>query len=163
MDDGPPTYRARLRLEGLVLAGCGLLGSAVLLIAVDGARRHPLSTLVQLVVVLGLLAVFGPLSVRRSLARSEPVDPARPPTGEPTPLWQLPLIVIVLAGIFPLAGAGTDNCLRVTGGCALVGLAQAVLLERLVARAEAREGQRYVRMPGSRIGRGTRLGRLPAG
>lgn len=47
-----------------------------------------------------------------------------------------------------------------TGGCLLVGLAQAVLLERVVAARERREDMRFVRLPGSRIVRGTRLGRL---
>ena len=50
-----------------------------------------------------------------------------------------------------------DAGLRVTGGCMLVGLAQAVLLERLVAADERRRGRRYVRMPGSSL-LGTKLG-----
>jgi len=86
---------------------------------------------------------------------------------EPTPLWQLPLIVAGLSAAVALPRwtdlpgsrlAGYDAALRVTAGCLLVGLAQAVLLERVVARAEARHGWRYVRIPGSRLVRGTRLG-----
>ena len=52
-----------------------------------------------------------------------------------------------------------DAGLRVTGGCVLVGLMQSPLMARLVAREERRSGRRFVRLPGSRIGRGTRLGR----
>jgi hypothetical protein len=37
-----------------------------------------------------------------------------------------------------------------------------VVIERVVAGRERRNGARYVRLPGSRILRGTRLGRLPA-
>ena len=51
-----------------------------------------------------------------------------------------------------------DAGLRVTGGCVLVGLMQCALMAPLVAREERRSGRRFVRLPGSRIGRGTRLG-----
>ena len=80
-----------------------------------------------------------PRSVRRALASSRPVGVGQVGTGEPTPLWQLPVIV---AGLTGLAGglAGWDAGVRVTGGCLLVGLAQAVLLERLVAARERRTG-----------------------
>jgi hypothetical protein len=44
----------------------------------------------------------------------------------------------------------------------MVGVVQAVLLERLVAADERRTGRSYLRMPGSRLGRGTRLGWRPA-
>jgi len=47
---------------------------------------------------------------------------------------------------------------RVTGGCMLVGLMQAGVMARLVASDERRRGRRYVRLPGSRILRGTKLG-----
>jgi len=50
-----------------------------------------------------------------------------------------------------------DAALRVTGGCLLVGLMQAALMARLVAADERRRGRRYVRLPGSRILRGTKL------
>jgi pyruvate/2-oxoglutarate dehydrogenase complex dihydrolipoamide acyltransferase (E2) component len=84
-----------------------------------------------------------------------------PATGEPTPLWHLPLVVAALAAPLLLAGAA-DAALRVAGGSALVGAAQAVLLARIVADHERRAGRVFVRLPGSRILRGTRLGWAPA-
>lgn len=113
----------------------------------------------QLAVVLVLLTVLGPPAARRALGRADPAPVPDAGSGEPTPLWQLPLIVLVLTLPFGLLGAW-DAALRVTGGCLLVGLTQAVLLERVVAARERREGARFVRLPGSRIVRGTRLGKL---
>ena len=159
-----PTYRERLRAEGLVLAGAGALASAVLLIAVAAASDRAASTLGQLAFVTLLLAVFGPLSARRALAGARPVQPGEQLTGEPTPLWVPPLVLVVLATPFVVAGelgvggAGWDAGLRVTGGCLLVGLAQGVLMERLVAADERRSGRSYIRVPGSSATRGTRLG-----
>ena len=126
---------------------------------VPAARENRASTLAQLAVVLVLLAVLGPLGARRAMGRADPTPARDAGGGEPTPLWQLPLIVAVLALPFGLLGSW-DAALRVTGGGLLVGLAQAVLLERVVAARERREGTRFVRLPGSRIVRGTRLGRL---
>ena len=52
-----------------------------------------------------------------------------------------------------------DAGLRVTAGSACwLGLTQAGLMAPLVAREERRSGRRFVRLPGSRLGRGTRLG-----
>jgi len=153
----PPTYRHRLRVEGATLAGCGAIGTVVLLVGVDQSRRGPVSTIGQLVVVGLLLGWFGPRSVGRAIARSEPCGVGQLGSGEPTPLWQLPAIVGILAGVLGVLG-GWDAGLRVTGGCLLVGLAQAVLLERLVATRESVLERRYYRLPGSRILRGTRLG-----
>jgi hypothetical protein len=154
-----PSYRERLRAEGLVLAGSGVLGSVALLVFMtDEATEGPWSTIGQLAVVAGLLGWFAPRSVRKWMERSEPVS-GDVGSGEPTPLWHLPLIVAALSGVFAAAGAW-DAALRVTGGCVLVGLAQAVLMERIVAADEARRGRRYVRLPGSRILKGTLLGRL---
>jgi len=70
------------------------------------------------------------------------------------------VIVAVLTLGFGLL-AGWDAGLRIGGGCVIVGLAQAVLFERLVATEEANRGRRYFRVPGSRIF-STRLGSLPA-
>ncbi len=153
----PPalTYRARLRTEGLALAACGAVGSTALLLADARTTQNARSTVVQLAVVLVLLAVLGPLSVRAAIARSQSGNDAAT-TGEPTPLWHLPLVVAVLA--VPLAALGAwDAALRVTGGCVLVGLAQALLLAGIVGSDERRTGRTYVRAPGSRIVRGTRL------
>lgn len=157
-----PTYRERLRVEGYTLAACGIAGSAALLVfRTEQATRGPLSTVVQLAVVGALLAWLGPRSARRSMEASDEVAPGAEGSGEPTPLWHLPLIVVGLAAIF--APVGWDAALRITGGCTLVGLAQAVLLERVVARDEERRGRVYFRRPGSRILRGTRLGHRSRG
>lgn len=160
----PPTYRERLRLEGLVLASAGALGSALLLIAVPAASERSSSTIGQLAGVVLLLALLAPLAARRALAPARPIEPGERLTGQPTALWIPPLVMVVLATPFIVAGelgvaaAGWDAGLRVTGGCLLVGLAQALVVERIVARDEARTGRTYVRLPGSSASRGTTLG-----
>ena len=77
--------------------------------------------------------------------------------GEPTPLWH---IIAIVVGLTLIAGlvAGWDAGLRVTAGCALVGLTQAGLLAALVRRDERTRERTYYRVRGSRILRGTRLG-----
>jgi len=155
-----PTYRERLRLEGSVLAACGALSAALVLAFADGATEGPVSTIVQLTIVAALMATLGVLSVRRSIDRAVEIDPSDPGSGEPTPLWQLPLIVAALTVGFGFAaswGAG----LRIGGGCVVVGLAQAVLFERLVAAAEGRGGRSFLRAAGSSLFTGTKLGVLP--
>ena len=154
-----PAYRDRLRLEGLTLAGCGAAGAALLLAFASEATDGPGSTIVQLAVVSVLMAVTGPLTTRRAMAAAAPVSGGGD-AGEPTPLWQLPLIVAGLTLAFGLP-VGWDAGLRVAGGCVIVGLAQAVLIERLVAAEERRGGGRFVRVPGSSLFTGTKLGRLP--
>ncbi len=154
-----PGYRQRLRIEGSVLAACGLVGSLVLVLVDGRTTENGLSTVLQLAVVLVLLAWFGPRSVHKAVAQARPAGELEP-TGEPTPLWQLPLIVAGLATPLLLLGAW-DAGLRVTGGCLLVGLAQAILLERVAARHERAEGRIYVRAPGSRLLRGTQLAWAP--
>lgn len=159
-----PTYRERLRLEGLALAGLGLLDCALLLRVFPQARRWPLNTAGQLVLVAALLGYFGPRSVRKALDASVPLPADELGSGEPTPLWHIPPIVAGLTLAFGLAPnelAGWDAGVRIGGGCALVGLAQAGLLERVVARDEALRGRRYYRVRGSRLGRGTKLGYRP--
>jgi hypothetical protein len=153
----PATYRQRLRLEGLALALCGAVGT-VLLLAVSGqARREPLNTAGQLGAVALLLGWLGPRSARRAIAASQPRSERDLGSGEPTRVWQLPLIVVGLATAAGLL-AGWDAGVRVTGGCVLVGLTQAGVLERIVATDEQRTGRTYFRIAGSRILRGTRLG-----
>ena len=160
----PPTYRERLRVEGAVLAASGALASVALLVFVSEAGERAGSTIGQIAFVAVLLAVLGPLSVRRWLAAARPVDPAAGLTGQPTPLWMPPLVVVVLTGVFVLPGelglgsVGWDAGLRITLGCLLVGLAQALLLAQIVAADEARNGRRYLRLPGSRAIGGTKLG-----
>ena len=165
----PPTYRERLRAEGLTLAACGAAGSAGLLVLkTEQATRWPWNTIGQLAVVAGLLGWLGPRSVRRSIESATELSPGGEGSGEPTPLWQLPLIVAGLTATFVgleevNTRAGWDAGLRITGGCTLVGLAQAFLLERRVAADEDERGRSYFRLKGSRLGRGTRLGYVPRG
>ena len=155
-----PSYRERLRVEGAMLAGSGAVAAVLVLAGSEEAVRRPWSTVVQVAVVALLMATLGSRSVRRSLERAAPLDPAEPGTGEPTPLWQHPLIVAALAVGFGLT-AGWDAALRVGGGCVVVGLAQAILFERMVRREEAARGVRFHRAAGSSLFTGTRLGTLP--
>ena len=160
----PPAYRERLRSEGAVLAAAGALASALLLVLVPQAGERAASTAGQIAFVAIGLAVLGPLLLRRWLAAAEPIRPGTEPTGQPTPLWMPPLVVVVLVALFVLPGelgfgaVGWDAGLRITLGSLLVGLAQALLLARLVAADEARHDRRYVRLPGSRAIGGTKLG-----
>jgi len=160
----PPTYRERLRLEGAVLAAAGGLGSVLLLTFVDEASARAASTALQIAFVTAVLAVGGPILVRRWLAEAQPVADGSGLTGQPTALWKPPLVVVVLTALFIAPGelgfgaVGWDAGLRITLGGMVVGLAQALLVERLVASDEARNGRRYVRLPGSRATSGTKLG-----
>jgi hypothetical protein len=155
----PPSYRQRLRIEGLVLALCGAIGTIVLLAVSAQAQHDPLNTAGQLAAVALLLAWLGPRSVRRAMSASESRSGRDLGSGEPTPVWRLPVIVGVLATAAGLL-AGWDAGVRVTAGCALVGLTQALVLERIVAADEHETGRRYFRIAGSRILRGTRLGHI---
>jgi len=141
-----------------VLAASGLGSSAVLLAFVEQSRDAPQSTIVQLVVVAALCVALGSYFAKKWTEGAQPIDPADA-SGEPTPLWQLPLITAGLALVVALPPPHLwDAALRVTGGCLLVGLMQAALMARLVAADERRRGRRYVRLRGSRILRGTKLG-----
>jgi hypothetical protein len=155
----PPTYRERLVREGSVLGLVGAAGSVVLLLFDDHATDVPASTVGQLLIVAVLLGVFGPRGVRSAIANADelPEGPAGAGSGEPTPLWHLPLVVAVLATPLWLLDA-PDAALRVTFGASLVGLAQAFVLARIVFEEEERSGRTFVRLPGSRILRGTKLG-----
>jgi hypothetical protein len=152
----PPTYRHRLRIEGAWLAAVGVAGSAALLATTDEARRWPLNTAGQLAAVAAIAGVLARRGTRRSLDRARELPADQLGGGEPTPLWMHPLIVGGLAAIFPLvheagvAKAGWDASLRITAGSAIVGLTQALLIERMVARAERDRGQTFYRGPGSR-------------
>ena len=163
----PPSYRERLRIEGLALVACGAIGSAVLLAFVPASRRWPLNTIAQLAGVAVLLEAIGPRRVRSWMRRAAELEPGEEGTGEPTPLWMLPPIMIALAAAFvalPETGlpasdrAGWDAALRITGGCMLVGLAQALRFAAVVERDEQSSGRRYVRVKGSHLWSGTKLG-----
>jgi hypothetical protein len=160
----PATYRERLRVEGTVLAAAGTTAGAAMLVAVREASDHAGSTVGQLVLVALLLAALAPMTARRSLAGARPVEPGEQLSGEPTALWKPPLVVLVLAAAFVVPGelglgaVGWDAGVRVAGGCALVGLAQALLFARVVATDEARSGRSYVRLPGRGMTSGTKLG-----
>jgi hypothetical protein len=161
------TYRDRLALEGYALAACGVAGSAALVAFVPASHRWPWNTVGQLAAAGGLIAVFGTRAVRGSIERAVEVASGEEGSGEPTPLWHLPLVVTGLAAAFallPKTGlpasdkAGWDAALRITGGCLLVGLVQGLRFERIVARDESRRGRRYIRVKGSHLWSGTKLG-----
>jgi hypothetical protein len=149
-------YTQRLQREGFTLAGCGLAGCVLLVSLSEGATDNAVSTAMQLVIVLVLMTGLGLLSVRRAVAGAEPVGAEHAGDGEPTPLWQLPLIVAGLTAVGSVA-LGLDAGLRVAGGCAVIGLVQALVLRTAVAGEERRTGRSYVRTAGSRIVRGSRL------
>jgi len=148
------SYRRRLRVEGSALAACGAAATAAVLAVGPGATDGPASTAGQLLAVAVLMATFGARSVRRALAGAEVGEGG---TGEPTPIWQHAVAVAGLTLAFGF-GAGWDAGLRVGGGCVIVGLAQALLFERMVAREERRRGRSFHRIPGSSLFTGTRLG-----
>jgi hypothetical protein len=147
-----------------VLAAAGAVGSVLLLAFAGEASERAASTALQIGVVVALLAVAGPVYVRRWLSAAQPVAAGAQLTGQPTALWKPPLVVAVLTALFVVPGqlglgaVGWDAGLRITLGCMLVGLTQALLVERLVASDEARNGRRYIRLPGSRATSGTNLG-----
>lgn len=159
-----PTYRERLRIEGLTLAACGAIDSALLLAKREQARRWPLNTIGQLALTAGLTSRNGPRTAYRAIDRARELSPGGEGSGEPTPLWHIPLVVAGLTLAFGLAPpGGWDAGLRIGGGCVVVGLGQALVLERTVAHAERDRGRTYFRMAGSRIARGTNLGFTRAG
>jgi hypothetical protein len=167
----PPSYRERLRVEGLAMAACGATGSVLLIALVPSSHRWPWNTIGQLALAGVVIERWGTRLVRRWIDDAVELQPGQEGGGEPTPLWQLPVIVAALASLFgllPETGlpgserAGWDAGLRVTGGCLLVGLAQAIRFEAVVAEDEERRKRRYVRIPGSSLLRGTRLGYTPA-
>lgn len=155
----PPTYRQRLRLEGAWLTACGVAGSALLLATADESRRWPLNTALQCAAAGGIAVVLGRRGTRKAMDEAVDTPIESVGSGEPTPLWMHPLIVGGLAVLFPALreigapgsdAAGWDASLRVTVGSALVGLVQALVLERLVAREENESGRVFYRYKGSR-------------
>jgi hypothetical protein len=156
---GPPTYRERLRLEGWWLVACGVVGSGVLLATSEESTRGPLNTVLQCAAAGGIAVALGRRLTKRAIEEAREVSSNEVGSGEPTPLWMHPLIVAGLAVLFPVLRevggpgsdlAGWDASLRVTAGSALVGLTQAVVLERLVAGEERSTGRSFYRHKGSR-------------
>ncbi|MDX6667901.1 MAG: hypothetical protein QOK04_1281, partial [Solirubrobacteraceae bacterium] len=122
---GVPTYRERLRLEGYSLAALGALDCVLLLALSTQSRRWPLNTIGQLLIVVVLVVGLGPRSVRRAVERSVELPSDAEVSGEPTPLWQLPIIVAALTLLVGLpAAGGWDAGVRIGGGCFIVGLGQ---------------------------------------
>lgn len=167
----PAAYRERLRIEGLTLIVSGALFSALLLRFQPQSRRWPFNTAGQLALTAGLHARFGPRAVNKAMADAHMLLAGEEGTGEPTPLWHVPAVVLGLALLFkglengPGPGgdlAGWDASLRVTLGALLTGVFQATLLEQTVAAEEQATGRRFYRVPGSRLGRGTLLGFTPS-
>ncbi len=160
----PQGYRRRLRLEGAVLAAAGALGSALLLTFAERASERAAGTALQIAFVAAVLAVLGPRVVRGWLEAAQPIAAGEEPTGAPTALWKPPLVVVVLTALVVVPGelgvgaGGWDAGLRITLGCLLVGLAQALLLASVVDAEERRTGRRFVRRSGSRAIGGTKLG-----
>ncbi|MDQ6729688.1 MAG: hypothetical protein M3022_05170 [Actinomycetota bacterium] len=154
-----PTYLQRLRREGAVLASCGAIGTVLLLAVTVRAGQAPASTVAQLLVVAALLAWLGPRGLRRSIASSGPLSARAVGSGEPTPLWHIVAVAVVLTVLAGELG-GWDSGLRVTAGCLLVGTFQAIVLGRAVASQQRASQRTYYRIPGSRILRGTRLGHV---
>jgi hypothetical protein len=153
----PPAYRSRLRIEGIVLIACGTIATVVLLLASSRSTQDLGSAGIQWLVVAALLLWLGPRSVRQSVGKSGELDADAIGSGEPTPLWHIAAIVIILTLIAGLV-AGWDAGLRVTIGCILVGATQAGVLAAMVDRDERTTHRTYYRVKGSRILRGTRLG-----
>src|SRR4051812_6125319 len=96
----PPSYRERLRIEGLTLAAIGAASSVGLIAFVPASRRWPLNTVAQLAAVAVLLEALGTRRVHKWLDDADELAPGEEGSGEPTPLWMLPPIVAFLAAVF---------------------------------------------------------------
>jgi hypothetical protein len=147
----PPSYRERLRVEGLVLAACGALASVALVAFVPASRRWPLNTAGQLAVVAVLLEGFGTRRVRKWLDQAEELPPV-------TAGLAAVFVLLPETGLPGSGRAGWDAGLRITGGCLLVGLTQGLRFERIVGADESKRGRRYLRVKGSHLWSGTKLG-----
>ncbi len=153
----PPSYRDRLRAEGLALAASAALAALVLLVAASGARGGLGRTLIVAAVALLLVAWLGPRSAHLALGRATQLFTPDLGGGEPRALWQLPLLVAVATAVVARL-AGAENGLRLDLVLLLIGLGQAFVLERIVAVNEGQTRRRYFRVEGSRMLGATRIG-----
>lgn len=153
----PPSYRERLRIEGLALAGSAAVATIVLLAAVPGSREEIPRTLIVLLVALLLIAWLAPRSVHLALGRAAQLFTPDLGSGEPRALWQLPVIVAVPVVIVAKLGGGA-NGLRLALVLLLLGLFQAFVLERIVAVKEGQARRRFFRVEGTKLLGATRLG-----
>lgn len=153
----PPSYRERLRVEGLALAAGAALAALILLITVTGSRSSLTRTLIIVAVVLLLLAWLGPRSVHLALGRATQLFTPDLGGGAPRAPWQLLMLVAAATAIVARLGGGA-NGLRLDLILLLVGLCQAFVLERIVAVNEGQTRRRYFRVEGSRMFGATRIG-----
>lgn len=152
-----PSYRERLRAEGLALAGSALAATLVLVIAATGATAGISRTLIVLFVALLLIFWLGPRSVHLATGRASQLFTPDLGSGEPRALWQLPLIVAVVTVIVTKLSDAADG-FRLTLILLILGLVQAFVLERIVAVKEGQGRRRYYRVEGSKMLGATRLG-----
>lgn len=153
----PPSYRERLRAEGLALATSAALAALVLVIVVSGAGAGLARTLIVAAVALLVVAWLGPRSVHLALGRATQLFTPDIGGGEPRALWQFPALVAVMTAVVAkFAGAG--NGLRLDLILLLLGLCQAFVLERIVAVNESQTRRRYFRVEGSKMLGATRVG-----
>lgn len=155
----PPSYRERLRVEGLALAVSAGLAALVLLVAAAGSREGLSRTLIVLGVALLLIAWLGPRSVHLALGRSTQLFTPDLGKGEPRALWQLPALVAV-ATVAAAKLLSAASGLRVALVLLVLGLCQAFVLERIVAVNEGQSRRRYFRVEGSKMLGATKLGHV---
>lgn len=153
----PPSYRERLRLEGLTLAGTSALATLILLIVASGSHAGIGTTLIVLLLAFLLIAWLAPRSVHVAVRRASQLFTPELGTGEPRAPWQLVLIVAAATAVVSKL-AGTPMGLRLTLILLLLGLAQAFILERIVAVHEGQSRRRYYRVEGTKMFGATRLG-----
>jgi len=152
-----PSYRERLRAEGLALLVCAAISVVVLLVAVADATAGLSRTLIVALVALLLIAWLGPRSVHLALRGASQLFTPDLGSGEPRAIWQLPVIVAVATVIVTKLG-GAANGLRLALVLLILGCFQAFVLERIVAVNEGQSRRRYFRVEGSRMLGATRLG-----
>lgn len=153
----PPSYRERLRAEGLALTVSAALAALVLLLAVSGSGAGVTRTLIVVAVALLLLAWLGPRSAHVALGRATQLFTPDLGSGQPRALWQLPVLVAITTAAVARLGGGA-NGLRLDLILLLVGLCQAFVLERIVAVNEGQTRRRYFRVEGSKMLGATRIG-----